>query len=233
MERELIEQIANQIVRNEILTNWLYWALFLGVLAIGGFFGNLVGSYAAKRGELSATSTKFTEILEQLRKSTHATEEIRSAVSLGEWSKKEQTTLRRIKLEELVLAARAVDEWWQTEHSRVVFDAPEKSTLSPMPKFQAVGRLYFPELTEQLTEFLETYSSVHIWLLGIGLQLIEAQRENIEAGPVAMGTAKNTIREAARDEMPDQYKPFAVALSKLELEAARLMESITAVEQVE
>lgn len=228
MESELVSRIANEIVTEQILHNWLYWTLLLAALTVGGFFGALLGGYATKSGQLRATTDKFEEIVDQLRTSTRVTEEIRSAVSLGEWTKKEQIALRRLKLEELMIASHGVDEWFSVETARSVFSLEEPPISSGMNRLNTIGLLYFPELESELAELRSTYAETNFFFSDVRCRLADAKSEHSSHGDRAVFAAQLAIRNGAVAEMAIHYEKLLEKMQKLDDKAADVMTSIMA-----
>jgi hypothetical protein len=105
LEPAQIEELARAIANHTVLDAWPYWLAVLALVFLGVVIGSFLGNYAAKRGEVQAARADRKEILDGLRETTKAAEEVRSAVSLGEWTERERRTLRRTKLEETLLLA--------------------------------------------------------------------------------------------------------------------------------
>jgi hypothetical protein len=112
MQPDLIREIAEAIFRDQLLLNWRFYVLIGSFSFIAGMGGSFATSYLKKRGETFATKADMKEILRQLSVTTRLTEEVRSAVSLADWTTKEWQTIRRLKLEELLSAAYLLDRRW-------------------------------------------------------------------------------------------------------------------------
>lgn len=230
MDATLVNEIAEQVVRQQILANWLFWFILVCVLATGSFFGNLVASYASKRGETLATRAAFDEILRQLKVTTKATEEIRSAVSLGEWSKKEQLTLRRIKLEELLSAACEIFHGWLDQERRHrMFGEELGPPASPMPRFRSIAMLYFSELRKPVRAFEKACDDYSIFLFEINVELLKIKIETARDESAAQSKRLRYL-ESKNEELRAHNARCYQRLLDLETEAASLMERIVAVE---
>ena len=134
MDTELVKVIATQIVDQQILHNWEYWLLLGGIILLAGAASSLLGSYFAKQGEIRAEHAQQQTKLDQLSEVTRVTAQTNSVVALGEWSERERRTLLRTKLEEMVLAAYAMEEWLTIEMRRRVIGSGHLETSSPLPK---------------------------------------------------------------------------------------------------
>lgn len=103
MNETLIREIADSIIRTQLLENWQLYAILGCLVFLTSVAGNWVGSYIKKRAETYATKADLQEVLEQIRATTNATEQVRVSVSHADWVSKEWKTIRRLKLEELLL----------------------------------------------------------------------------------------------------------------------------------
>lgn len=111
MSEELIRELAQQIVSDGLLNNWMFWTLLLAVSFVGAVASAFVTTYIRKRGETYATKADLAELVAQLRTTTQAAEEVRIAIAHADWSSKEWKVLRRVKLEELLDAVHSTQDW--------------------------------------------------------------------------------------------------------------------------
>ncbi len=151
MDANALREFAREVANQTIYDHWLFWVLLIVSAGIAGYLASFLGKYAAKRGENFATKADFRDLLQQTRLTTQEVENIRSEISLGEWTQKEYRSLRKTKLEEFIFAIHDTQHWILREHHRVVFesnteeDAPEQPA-TPIIKAVTIGHLYFPEL---------------------------------------------------------------------------------------
>jgi len=133
MSEALVREIAQQIVREQLLENWLFYGILLAVLLIGSVASAFIGSYIRKRGETYATKADLAELVAQLRATTQAAEEIKTAIAHTDWTAKEWKTIRRIKLEELVGAVYSLREWLEKETQvRIYEEKPTNGNSVPL-----------------------------------------------------------------------------------------------------
>ncbi|PKO25268.1 MAG: hypothetical protein CVU35_04970 [Betaproteobacteria bacterium HGW-Betaproteobacteria-8] len=164
MSETLIREIAEQILREEILLNWQFYLLVLAMMLIGTIASTFLASYIRKRAESYATKADLEQLILQLRATTEAAEEIKTAISHSDWSIREWKTLRRVKLEELVESVYAVRPWLKKEINACIFDDPmDSEENSPMWKIELISHLYFPELTGEINTLKQTY-----WIAAYG-----------------------------------------------------------------
>jgi len=89
MDTELIMQIANEIVTEKILHNWEFYVIIFVLF----FLSSFVRSYLTGRGKQYARKSDIDAILDELKKTTRATEEIKSNIEKGVWIKIDMTPL--------------------------------------------------------------------------------------------------------------------------------------------
>ncbi len=81
MSPDEIEQIIQRIIRDGVLFPWWLYVLAIIALFIGGFFG----AYIKRKGENLATREDYESLLEQVKKTTAATESIKIDLAKGSW----------------------------------------------------------------------------------------------------------------------------------------------------
>lgn len=226
MNHSELEELARAIAQNTVVDSWPYWLAMIGLMFVGVFIGALVGSYAARRGEVLAARADRREILDGLRQTTQAAEEVRSAISLGEWTQRERTSLRRAKLEEMLLLAYKAREWLSGELDRILnTDAPEKP--SPLEMMMALGRLYFPELSMPLRAFRGACEAHSLMLMAARIQVIQARQSNA-GNQVASEQAVARVLESVGARIVKSGSEVLHPLYSLEDAAAALMTQIIA-----
>lgn len=152
MEQSQIVALAQDIASHSVSDALLYWSILLALGFLGCIGSGFFGSWAAKRGEVKAARDDQKEILRQLHETTRVAEETKSVVSLGEWSERERRSLRRSKLEELMLLAHKTFDWLGEQTDHLWLDEGQ-ATASPGPTMMMLGNLYFPELRGPLLEY--------------------------------------------------------------------------------
>jgi hypothetical protein len=187
MDDKQLQLFAHEIANQIAFHNWAYWLVLLAVTLIGSFFG----SYAKKRAEHAATKAGLKEILRQLELTTRTTEGIRAVVSLGEWSERERRTLRRVKLEELMLTAHRVNDWLEAEKNRLFYLSDDREAMSPLPLVVTLARLFFPELQPKVLAFNSDCLAHHAFFTRVHSKLIVAKAEAAGAAVAAGKAAGN------------------------------------------
>lgn len=81
MSPEKIEQLIRKIISEGLLFPW--WSYLLVVIAT--FAGGFLGAYFKRKGENLATKQDYESLLNQVKKTTSATESIKINLSKGNW----------------------------------------------------------------------------------------------------------------------------------------------------
>jgi hypothetical protein len=174
LDKTLVSEITNQILKEEILLNWRLWILMFIIWLISIAANNFISKYLEKRGEALATKADFNKLLEMLEKQTEATERIKSTISHEEWSLKENKLVRRQNLEELIETSSLLADYI-TKHFNLMAKGDVLS-VSPIQKFDMLISLYFPELEAVGKVVIQKY---HITIMGIELKKLEAIRDGV------------------------------------------------------
>jgi hypothetical protein len=244
MDDTQIQQLAHEIANQTAFPNWGYWLTLLAVAliaALGGYFG----AYFAKRGEHAANKADLDKILGQLEQTTRMTASIESVVSLGEWSERERRTLRRVKLEELMLTAHRANDWLGIERNRLIYLSDDREAASPLPLMTTLGNLFFPELQLQISALYNACVTDNASLRKVHLELLEARQRVLNAVAdgaygvvsstweaiveVETGKAQFEVRARLADGLLDAHRPVVTALVELDEAASALMAEIIAV----
>lgn len=112
-----------------------------------GVFTAAGEAYAKRKSEHLATKEDFDQLLDQLRKNTEATEQIRTGIAHQDWSAREWKASRARKLEEFLTALNDCYEWLEATRRSIM--RGEEINLwqqHPAPRAQALQAIYFPEL---------------------------------------------------------------------------------------
>jgi len=222
MQPDLIREIAEAIVRDQLLLNWRFYALICGLCLLASAAGFWLASYFKKRGETFATKADMQEILRQVSETTRVTEEVRSTISQADWTAREWRTTRRLKLEELLASAYSLDLWLDLQRSKWVFNEVVKSDEAPMERLNLLATLYFPELRAEAKAVWLAHQNALIFIL------------NSSSRTTASRASKDTnAHEVALTEFKDGWQPLylsaRLAIDALERKASTLMAEIAGV----
>ncbi|MBN8426255.1 MAG: hypothetical protein J0L65_02185 [Xanthomonadales bacterium] len=217
MSEKLIREIAISIVQEGLLENWKFYGLILALSMFVAVASAFIGSYIRKRAETYATKADLNELLRQVQKTTEVTEQVRTVVSHADWASREWKTLRRVKLEELLENAFAIDGWLENQKAVWIFQKENKSLQSPADKVSMLATLYFPELSNEVSALVLAQHDAAIWIVGTGQKVNEVAHD---------AAAKQAAWNAARTEWMPIYKAVPGATSVVQAKAAALMVEI-------
>lgn len=214
MSEMLLHEIAVQIAREQFLLQWPVYLLMFGIALVVGFAAAFVGAYAKKRGESYATKADFAELLTQLKATTAVAEEVKASISHADWAAREQRTLRRMKLEDLLQAIHEAQAWQDLNKDLLIFDSGKDVGQSPLPKVERIAGLYFPELRENIFNFCQLHRKMTI--------------EVLEARQKILGSTNNfQAQQLARQQFVTAWAPIyqlqLVTMSAIESQARDLM----------
>lgn len=219
MQPDLIREIAEVIFRDQLFLNWRFYTLIGSLSFVAGMGGSFATSYLKKRGETLATKTDMQEILRQLSETTRVTEEVRSAVSLADWSAREWRTTRRLKLEELLSSAYLLDQWLDLQRSKWLHDKTISSDEAPLKRLKLLTTLYFPELQQESTAVWLAHQNAFIYILNSSEQAMSARNTlDVEAH----GTALQVFSKGWKP----LYEAASFTIIQLEQKASTLMTQV-------
>ncbi|KRB08929.1 hypothetical protein [Lysobacter sp. Root690] len=162
-----------------VLTNLLAGGSVLGVIALVGWwlakkavevFTAAGEGYAKRKGENLATKEDFDELLDQLRKNTKATEQIRTEIAHQDWAAREWKALRAKKLEELLIELNSISDHLEQYRNHVMTGAALTSESDAFAKFTTLQAMYFPELQLLCSGFLVAARAAKINLQNYALK---------------------------------------------------------------
>ncbi|MFC7420847.1 hypothetical protein ACFQNF_13340 [Iodobacter arcticus] len=153
MSEALLRELANQLLREQFYALWPVYLSMAAIALVVGFTGSYFGSYAKKRGEALATKSDFDFLLTQVKATTVVAEEVKASVAHADWATREQKTLRRIKLEELLHAVHEVQAWQELDCNTRLYDNRNNISQSPLPRLEVIAGLYFPELQQAIYDY--------------------------------------------------------------------------------
>ncbi|MGO9013997.1 MAG: hypothetical protein ACLQF0_03355 [Dissulfurispiraceae bacterium] len=220
MSEALIREISQQIVREQLLQNWVFYVVLLSLLIIGTVASSFITSYFRKRGESYATKADFAELTAQLRITTEAAEQVKTAIAHSDWTVKEWKTLRRVKLEEFVESVYSIEEWLDKERDIRFFGEQKEQVRCPIQKIQIISRLYFPELEDETLAMISAFYGFQKWILGMQQKVLAA-------------TGNPEQLQAVYNVMPQEMNTYLAKLlaitSAIEAKVPALMKEIVGV----
>lgn len=222
MDASTVAAIAREIVQQQILESWEFYVIELGIVVLAVAATNFLTAYFKGRGAALATKADFEELLRQVRTTTETTESIKRTISHEDWRIREFKTLRRTKLEELMLSLYDVHHWLDKERDSCLYASPENEVADPMNRVQIIVGLYFPELESEIRTF-------HIACLAYKSWANEAK------GRLLPLRLTDPTQYAAQlplvvENYPKVYEPLLSATSAIERTARTVMKEVLGVD---
>lgn len=217
METELIRKIAEEIVTAKILLNWKFYGIVIVLTVITFAVYTFVRSFLSKKGEQLARKSDINAILDELRKTTRTTEEIKSNIEKEIWIKKEFNILRRQKLEELLVWLYQYKHRVHQEVKEKYFSDSSTDEIDPFDRATAIHKLYFPELDEEMAALYTAHAVYSQWLA----EGIQQKLERMKAGNKAPMPNSDHM-----DKYGDHYKRIIVAIMAVENKAKVVMDEL-------
>lgn len=134
MDTKQLELLVTKIIHEQLLYNGYFYGVLLVLMIVGGAIVWFAAPYLKSRGQAFATKADFAQLFMQLKKTTATTETIRAVISLENWGMKEHKALRRLKLEELVLAIHECEHWLSQHASYRLFGQDTVLSADPVAK---------------------------------------------------------------------------------------------------
>lgn len=192
MAPETIQALANEIVNQSILNNWLFYVVLACITVVLSAAGAFISSYFTKRAEHASLKANFEEIKRQLHETTSLSESIKTDIKqLAERTEKLQW-LKREKLERYLVAVLQGTEHLSVDMNHRFFDAEPPGKEDPLLTAHMLQRLYLPELDAQHAVFWGAVAEFRGWI-ATGMQ------QRLDAW-----TATNVKQSPQKDHL-DQY----------------------------
>lgn len=172
MSPEQVKLIAEELLRQSFIENWIWYALLVAVSGLIGAVSSFGTAYLVRRGELAATKTAFIDLQNQLAASTRLSEGIKTELkSLSERVLRIED-LKRQKLERYLLLVYGVQDYetqlmFSQFYAKQAPDGP-----SPMYEVNVIQSLYLPELDGPHKQFSDAIVAFRNWVSeGMKIQL--------------------------------------------------------------
>lgn len=217
MNETAIQEIAKQIVQQQLHYSWPY---VLGLIALSAIFGALSNygvSFFRKRGETRALKADLEEILRQSKVITLGTEEVKVAISQNAWASREARTIRRAKLEDLILSVDELQEWLTKRRNFIVHGAELDPGPSPLKRAVVIAQLYFPELILEVKKLLNVQLRYDAYQLETSSK-IKGVGEDLQARALILNSSSEKSREL--------YGEYLEAANELSYMSRSLMQEI-------
>lgn len=222
MQADLVREIAQSIVRDQLLLNWRFYFLIGAIGGLGAMAGYWIAPYLKRRAELFATKADMGEVLRQITLTTRATEEVRSAVSQADWASREWQSIRRLKLEDLLASAYALDQWLDMQQSKWLHAEKIDVDGNPMDRIKLLAALYFPDLKPEADAVWNAHQAAFMYILEMSNEPRNARISN-DSAAYASGLAR------FKDGWASKYTATRVAVAALEVKASNAMAAFAGV----
>ena len=231
--QQIVTQAVNDTLTGAFLQNWQFYALVLALSFLGCMAGSYVRSYSGKRGEVAALKADTENILSHLKITTAATKEIEIALSHGDWVRKEQNLLKRVKLEELLVSAYAISTW-TSQMTSAAFGKEQMQTDAPVDRFQMLYQLYFPDLSTQSLNVEQRYREARLAMSSVrkaALAIYSAYDIAVQSGDTSTCQKLLTELKKLNDDNGAMAADVAISVYKAVQELAKAarkqMDSLT------
>lgn len=189
MDSQLTQKFVEDIVNASVLGNWKYWLLLVAIVFVSTTAASYIAAYLARRGQNAADRIDRQAILDQLRATTAAAEQIRIDIQHADWAAKEWKTTRRTKLEAFYNQLYESKEWVEDYASIRIFAREKQEQPSPISKLEILCRIYLPELLGDVKLLTLTWSEMIVAVADASTALLQA-RENMAQRQVVFETFK-------------------------------------------
>lgn len=179
MPDKLVVELATEIASKTIQDNIFFYVVSILLIFLAGAGIAFLGAYWKKRGETYATSADFKKILEQLQKTTEATETIKLELQAQFSDDAAKKALFREKLEEFVAATYELSIWIQKVRIQAINDKADiEFTTSPINKIETFQKIYFREVENEVDLVVKKNLEIQIWLRTLQIEIIQAKNES-------------------------------------------------------
>jgi hypothetical protein len=209
-------------------------------------------AYFLERGKLLAATNTLAGRLDEIRRSTEASEQVKTQIAHNDWTVKEFKTLRRTKLEQLttasykLLLASEVDAKFKLEDEKY-----EITSRNSMIDVHQLSALYFAEFKLATDAVTTAHANLATWLIESRSKqrqleaITKEEKRKLDAlqnaGGVLRGVAlaaQKSAHENARmeflnakiayaDEYPTFYGPLRNSVDELQTVSTALMTELT------
>jgi hypothetical protein len=217
MNKDIIQQIAAEVVARLPFGDryWLFLAINVIVMALAAGFAAWFGSFLKTKGQNFATKRDFDELQRQLKANTEMVETIKSEVSQRDWARREWTNLRRVKLETLLEKMHEGEDYLLRLRRSCSRGEPLDDKRDPINELDAIGKLYFPELRNAVSDFYQPSKGLAVIALDLG-QAINKAGDDLDARRSAYDTYNPRFSALYKELIHARHDLTAAARTLLE-----------------
>ena len=154
---ELVTKIANEIVEESILSNYLFYLIFAAISLLSSAASAYLTSYFRKQGEFLATKKSFDDFKKQLKETTKITSEIKEEL--------DHKRLIHDKLERLFSQTFVLPDRVRQTADDIKEGKSVTSIGDAINQIQTLQGIYFPEAHKELECLTKKYDEMQDFLL--------------------------------------------------------------------
>lgn len=181
MSEEAIVKLVMAILDKSFINNYKFYLLLGAIVFVSGSLSSFVISYMKQRGKSYATKADFDKIVEQLRKTTTLTENIRSDIAAEFLEKNSLRHLTREKIESIIDQTYKLELWLEQARSNAFQGKTPDNNDSPLAKIEMYQSIYFGKATEQMINLQKTYLPMMEFIFKLASQNLKGQPLKTEA----------------------------------------------------
>jgi hypothetical protein len=201
----MYQELAKAVTSEAIFVNWQFYTLLFFLTLIGTIAGSFLKEYVGKKGQQLATKEDFDELKTQLKETTNITAQIQNDIEHQVWRKQQIETLRRQKLEELLVNMYAARENIERQTKKLYAGIIEDLDSSAYNKSIMLTLLYFPELIVEHNNFVRSHQKAKEWFA-------DGVKERYQG----------EISQNHRDKLIIVLNSLAIALAEIEKKSHRV-----------
>jgi hypothetical protein len=174
MDDATIQRIAAEVDAHLPTHLLVLLLLQLGLTGIVSGVAVFLSEYLRTRGKNLATRADFENLQQQLQANTELVETIKSEVGQRDWTKREWTNLRRVKLEAVLDKLHECEAYLEHHLHESVDGKTVPAERELGVELSTLQVLYFPELTIEVGAYLVIYRGLLAAGGGLVVKLLQA-----------------------------------------------------------
>jgi hypothetical protein len=176
MDKDTIQQIAAEVVHRLPYGDhpWLFLFVTVVVMALAAGVAAWGGAFLKIKGENFATKRDFDELQRQLSANTELVETIKSEVSQRDWTRREWTNLRRIKLEALLEKMHECEAYLDRRREAALGGSVPQEGRDVIGEFNTISDMYFAELWKETYDFSQECRKEAMAILKLAQAVLKA-----------------------------------------------------------
>jgi hypothetical protein len=174
MNDEMLQRFAEEISKQTIINSWPYYLALIALSFLAATFGAYLRGHLGKRGEVAATKADAKQIMHQLSENIRTTKSVELSLGKKDWIERERNSLKRLKLEKLVIAGFSISSWAFSAIGEAARNGDWKR-VEEFSEFEMLSILYFPELLDECKAFALSFGDTlqHLGNFRAGLEPIQ------------------------------------------------------------